>query len=101
MAKKKKSNLLLTYIFTPEKDNGVREGFRRLSIILGVAYFAYYYDLISQGAAAFVNRFDLSFITGTFLDILNVIAGILVFFVVVLVVRAIGWVFEGFFKTKK
>ncbi len=90
---------VLTDLFIANKKNGVREGFRRLALLAATLSFVMSLnkgiDLVNLITQDISNIFTDIMASGTIIAI-----SILCFIVVGTVVRAIGWVVEGFLQAK-
>lgn len=94
----------LTELFFVSGKNGLREGIRRLSILVGIigSYFIYDdYSTMAQMAADSFTRWTgagTGLIAYVILSFTVAVFVIVSFFVVAGAIKFAGWVLEGFFK---
>ncbi len=88
-------------IVTPYDRHGLREGFRRLSIVIGVAvamwYMFYGVDQISEYSLRIADRY-MGGGAQLFIEVATTLMGFVAFFVGVLVTKSVGWAIDGFLK---
>ena len=91
---------ILTDLFIANKKNGVKEGFRRLALLLGTVAFAI---SLNEGIGV-MNLMHQGMYTNIITDILSsgtvISISVLFFIVVATLTRAVGWIVEGFLPTK-
>lgn len=88
-------NLIINEIFTSYKEAGIKEGFRRVGLVLGMlAGIMIYLAYDNLSIAAFGQSTMFGFSATAF----HVSISVLTFFVTVIFVKLVGWAIEGFFK---
>lgn len=85
--------LLFDEFFVPYKGAGLREGFRRLALLLGGGAFVWTYSNAQEVAD---YTLQISGVLGVGMTIAVALMCVISFFVVAAVTKTIGWVLEGF-----
>jgi len=101
MSEKSMREILTLEFFVPHKNNGMREGFRRLALLFGGAGFVYMFELLWLLSNDFVMKYHTvhdSIVFDFVLATVFMLSGVLTFLVVASLTKLVGWAVEGFIK---